>query len=146
MQLIVRIALLLLWIALYRIDAMAQATHPATGREIAPVMGMGGADWLVRAERETEEAPDRALDAIGLKRGDVVADIGAGVGYFSWRMAERVGPSGKVYANDIQPAMLEQLKRNVAAHGLANVVPVLGAEDDPRLPAGALDRELLADV
>src|SRR5882724_7593033 len=113
----------------YRVAVFAQATHPATGREIAPVMGMGGADWLVRSERESEEAPDRALDAIGLKRGDVAADIGAGVGYFTWRMAERVGPAGMVYANDIQPRMLEQLKKNIAARGLMNVVPVLGVED-----------------
>src|SRR5579859_1520884 len=125
---------------------LAQATHPATGREIAPVMGMGGADWLVRSERETEEAPGRALDAIVLKKGDVVADIGAGVGYFTWRMAERVGPAGKVYASDIQPGMLEQLKKNVAARGLTNVVPVLGTEANPKLPAGTLDLALLVDV
>jgi len=131
---------------LYCIAALAQETHPVTGRPIAPVMGMGGAGWLVRSEREAEEAPDAALDAVGLKQGDVVADIGAGVGYFTWRMAERVGPAGKVYANDIQPAMLERLKKNVAARGLSNVATVLGAEDDPKLPAGALDLELLVDV
>ena len=125
---------------------LAQEAHPVTGREIAPVMGMGGADWLVRSERVAEEAPDQALDAIGLKKGDVVADIGAGVGYFSWRMAERVGPTGKVYANDIQPRMLEQLKKNVAARKLTNVEPVLGTVDDPKLPAGAIDMALLVDV
>src|SRR5437899_9713620 len=146
MQLRIGLALSLLWIALGRGDALAQATHPATGREIAPVMGVGGADWLVRSEREAEEAPGAALDAIGLKKGDVVADIGAGVGYFTWRMAERIGPEGRVYANDIQPGMLEQLKKNVASRGLTNVVPVLGAEDDPKLPAGKLDLELLVDV
>src|SRR5262249_29378686 len=91
--------------------AMAQEKHPVSGREIAPVMGMGGAGWLVRSEREAEEAPDAALDAIGIRKGETVADIGAGVGYFTWRMAERVGPTGKVYANDIQPRMLEQLKK-----------------------------------
>jgi len=139
-------AWLLLFLAFYRLDAVAQATHPATGREIAPVMGMGGADWLVRSEREKEEAPDAALDAIGIKKGDVVADVGAGVGYFTWRMAERVGPAGKVYANDIQPHMLERLKKNIASRGLTNVVPVLGADDDPKLPAGKLDLELLVDV
>src|SRR6202011_6214240 len=112
----------------------------------APVMGMGGADWLVRAEREREEAPERALDAIGLAKGDVVADIGAGAGNFTWRMAERVGPGGKVFASDIQPRMLELLKKNVGARGLNNVVPVLGVEDDPKLPAGALDLALLVDV
>src|SRR6266478_5030264 len=141
-----RHTLVLPYLILYCVAALAQTTHPATGREIAPVMGMGGADWLVRSERESEEAPDRALDAIALKKGDVVADIGAGVGYFTWRMAERVGPAGKVYANDIQPAMLDQLKKNVAARGLTNVVPVLGVEDDPKLPAGALDMALLVDV
>src|SRR5207249_3294355 len=93
-----------------------------------------------------EEAPDRALDAIGLHKGDIVADIGAGVGYFTWRMAERVGPAGKVYANDIQPRMLEQLKSNIAARGLTNVVAVLGTEDDPKLPVAAIDLALLVDV
>jgi len=141
-----RLTLVLLWLVFYCVGTPAQTAHPATGREIAPVMGMGGADWLVRSERETEEAPDRALDAIALKRGDVVADIGAGVGYFTWRMAERVGPAGKVYASDIQPGMLEQLKKNVAARGLTNVVPVLGIDVDPKLPAGKLDLALLVDV
>ena len=141
-----RILLAILLLPVYLVAVTAQETHPATGRAIAPVMGMGGADWLVRSEREAEEAPDRALDAIGLKRGDTVADIGAGVGYFTWRMAERVGPTGKVYANDIQPRMLEQLRKNVAAKGLDNVVPTLGTEDDPKLPAGSLDLALLVDV
>jgi ubiquinone/menaquinone biosynthesis C-methylase UbiE len=141
-----RRTLVLLLLTLYRVAAVAQETHPATGRPIAPVMGMGGADWLVRSERETEEEPDKALDAIALSKGDMVADIGAGVGYFTWRMAERVGPTGKVYANDIQPGMLEKLKKNVAARGLTNVIPVLGTEADPKLPAGKLDLALLVDV
>jgi ubiquinone/menaquinone biosynthesis C-methylase UbiE len=141
-----RRALSILLLVFYCVAMPAQSTHPATGREIAPVMGMGGADWLVRSEREAEEAPDRALDAIVLKKGDIVADIGAGVGYFTWRMAERVGPAGKVYASDIQPRMLEQLKKNVAARGLNNVVPVLGTDADPKLPPGALDLALLVDV
>jgi ubiquinone/menaquinone biosynthesis C-methylase UbiE len=138
--------LAILLLLVYGAAASSQETHPLSGRAIAPVMGMGGADWLVRSEREAEEAPDRALDAIGLRKGDAVADIGAGVGYFSWRMAERVGASGKVYANDIQPRMLDELKKNVAARGLTNVVPVLGTEDDPKLPAGSLDLALLVDV
>src|SRR6476659_3610539 len=82
---------------------LAQETHPVTGRRVAPVMGMSGADWLVRSERETEESPDAALDAIGIRKGAVIADIGAGAGYFTWRMAERAGPEGNVYANDIPP-------------------------------------------
>src|SRR5438270_7633484 len=143
METMIRVVCLLL--SLYGVG-IAQQVHPVTGRHIAQVMGMGGADWLVRSEREAEEAPDAALDAIGISKGDVVADIGAGVGYFTWRMAERVGVAGKVYANDIQPRMLEQLRKNVAARGLNNVIPVLGAGADPKLPAGALDLALLVDV
>lgn len=127
-------------------SACAQDVHPVTKREIAPVMGVGGADWLTRSERVREEAPDRALDAIGIARGSTVADIGAGVGYFTWRLAERVGPDGKVYANDIQPRMLAMLRKNVAERKLSNVVPALGAEDDPKLPDGKIDLALLVDV
>src|SRR5215475_9378566 len=88
----------------------AQGVHPISGRKYAGVMGVGGADWLVRPERETEEQPDLALDAIGIAKGSTVADIGAGAGYMTWRLATRVGPSGRVYANDIQPRMLELLR------------------------------------
>jgi len=124
----------------------AEQVHPITGRHIAPVMGIGGADWLVRPEREAEEEPDAALDAIGIARGATVADVGAGAGYFTWRLAERVGPAGKVYANDIQPEMLTLLRKNIEARHLTNVETVLGAEDDPKLPAGRMDLVLLVDV
>jgi ubiquinone/menaquinone biosynthesis C-methylase UbiE len=137
--------LFVLWFAVQSLIG-AQSVHPVTGRQIAGVMGIGGADWLVRSERESEEAPDTALDAIGIRKGSVVADIGAGVGYFTWRLAERAGPAGKVYANDIQPAMLERLKKNMTARGLANVETVLGTEDDPRLPPDRIDLVLLVDV
>jgi ubiquinone/menaquinone biosynthesis C-methylase UbiE len=130
--------------------ACCQDVHPVTGRQTAPVMGMGGAPWLVRPEREAEEAPDAALDeisaAIGTLKGAVVADIGAGVGYFTWRLAARVGPEGKVYAVDIQQAMLDKLRQNMAERKLANYEAVLGAADDPRLPAGRIDLALLVDV
>jgi ubiquinone/menaquinone biosynthesis C-methylase UbiE len=122
------------------------ATHPVTGRKIAGVMGMGGADWLVRPEREAEEQPERALDALKLKPGMMVADIGAGVGYMSLRMAKRVGPSGRVYANDLQPEMLAKLRENAARAGIANVVTVLGDVADPKLPPNTMDLVLLADV
>jgi len=126
--------------------AWCQEVHPATGREIAPVVGMGGAPWLVRPERAAEEAPDRALDVIGIAKGAMVADIGAGVGYFTWRLAARVGPRGTVYAVDIQQGMLDQLRQNMAARKLANYQAILGAVDDPHLPAGRIDMALLADV
>src|ERR1700691_5603721 len=126
--------------------AWCQDAHPATGRQPAPVMGMGGAPWLVRPEREAEEAPDEALDAIGISKGATVADIGAGVGYFTWRLAARVGPAGKVYAVDVQPGMLQHLRQNMAERKLTNYEAVLGAEDDPRLPAAGIDLALLVDV
>ncbi len=98
-----------------------QAEHPISGRKIAGVMGVGGADWLERHERESEERPTKALDALGLKAGMVVADVGAGTGFMSLRMAERVGPTGKVYANDIQPEMLRMLRQNAAKANIGNV-------------------------
>jgi ubiquinone/menaquinone biosynthesis C-methylase UbiE len=135
------------WAILLCLEAApAQTSHPVTGRQTAPVMGMGGAGWLVRSEREAEEAPDAALDAIGVAAGSTVADIGAGAGYFTWRLAERVGPKGRVWANDIQPRMLDLLRRNMAERGLVNYEAVLGAVDDPKLPAGVLDLALLVDV
>jgi SAM-dependent methyltransferase len=124
----------------------AQGVHPVTGRRYAGVMGAGGAPWLTRPERETEEEPDKALAALHLAKGAAVADIGAGSGYMTWRMAEIVGPSGKVYANDIQPKMLELLRRNVEQRKLTNVQTVLGEIDDPKLPPGSIDLALLVDV
>src|SRR5437899_9136710 len=91
---------------LLTITLWAQGVHPITGRRYAGVMGPAGADWLVRPEREAEEQPGLALDAIGIAKGSTVADVGAGAGYITWRLAERVGPEGKVYANDIEPQML----------------------------------------
>lgn len=120
--------------------------HPVTGRKYAGVMGTAGADWLVRSEREQEEEPGKALAALQIPRGATVADIGAGVGYFSLRMADIVGPAGKVYANDIQPEMIRMLKQNIRQRGLTNVEPVLGKYDDPLLPKGAIDLALLVDV
>ena len=123
-----------------------QATHPVTGRRIAGVMGVGGADWLERPERAMEEQPDKALEALDLKPGMTVADIGAGTGYMSLRMAKRVGPSGKVYANDLQPEMLRLLRENAAHAQLTNIETVLGTESDPKLPKAQLDLVLLVDV
>jgi len=123
-----------------------QSEHPLTGRRIAPVMSAGGADWLDRGEREREEHPNAALDAIGVRPGMIVADIGAGTGYFTLRLARRVGPSGKVYANDIQPEMLRMLRQNAARANLSNIETVLGSETDPKLPDHALDLILLVDV
>jgi ubiquinone/menaquinone biosynthesis C-methylase UbiE len=109
-------------------------------------MGFGGASWLERPERETEENVEGALDAIGLKPGMTAAEIGAGTGYVSLRMARRVGPSGKVYATDLQRPMLELLRQNAAKAGIRNVETILGGEADPKLPAGQIDLIILVDV
>jgi ubiquinone/menaquinone biosynthesis C-methylase UbiE len=124
----------------------AQGVHPITGRKYAGVMSANGASWLTRPERETEEEPDKALAAIGIAKGATVADIGAGSGYMTWRLAEIVGPTGKVYANDIQQTMLDLLRKNVEQRKLSNVETVLGAVDDPKLPPRAIDLVLLVDV
>jgi ubiquinone/menaquinone biosynthesis C-methylase UbiE len=128
------------------LPSVAQDVHPVSGRKIAPVMGFGGADWLTRTERTEEEHPDEALDLIGVPSGAIVGDVGAGVGYYSAKLAERVGPTGKVYANDIQIQMLERLQKRMQEQKITNVISVLGAEDDPRLPKNALDLVLLVDV
>ena len=116
------------------------------GREIAQVMGHEAAEWLERPEREDEEHPEALVEQLGLRRGEVVADIGAGTGYFSRRLAEKVGSGGRVLAEDIQPEMVVRLRRTMAGLGLTNVVPVLGTRTDPRLPAGTVDLALLVDV
>src|SRR4051794_28358947 len=127
-------------------NTYAQSEHPITGRRIASVMGMGGAEWLERSEREIEELPETALDKIGLRHGMAVADVGAGVGYFSVRLGKRIGPSGKVYAVDVQPEMLKILKDRAAKANLTNIQPILGSESDPHLPAASCDLILMVDV
>ena len=126
--------------------AYAQTEHPITGRKIAPVMGMGGADWLERPEREWEESPDQMLDALDLKPGLTVADVGAGVGYLTLRIARRIGPQGKVYGVDVQKEMLVRLRQNATKAKLANVETVLGTENDPKLPTAQIDMILMVDV
>jgi SAM-dependent methyltransferase len=126
--------------------AFAQGTHPITGRRIAGVMGFGGADWLERPEREKEENPEGALDAMAIKPGMVVADIGAGTGYFSLRLARRVGPEGRIYANDLQPQMLTRLRENATKARVGNIETVVGEVADPKLPPGRMDLVLLVDV
>jgi ubiquinone/menaquinone biosynthesis C-methylase UbiE len=124
----------------------AQRRHPVSGRVFAPVMGVAGAGWLDRAEREQEEAPSKAIEALDLKPGMVIADIGAGSGYYASRLAKKVGPTGRVYATDIQPGMIAILERRIKAEGLANVTPLLGAGDDPSLPPQSIDLAIMVDV
>lgn len=115
------------------------------GREISFVMGHLGAGWLERAERVQEERTDLLLANLPLTPDSVVADIGAGTGYFSLPIAGRV-PAGKVLAVDIQPEMLAIVARRARAAGLTNVEPVQATETDPRLPAGTVDVVLMVDA
>ena len=115
------------------------------GREISQVMGHRGAGWLERPEREREERTDLLISRLPLEADDVVADIGAGTGYFSFPVAERV-PSGRVLAVDIQPEMLQMIEQRKRREGVGNVVPVLGSITDPNLPAAAVDLIFIVDA
>ena len=126
--------------------ALAQGVHPVSGRRFADVMGWQGADWLERSEREAEEEPEKALDALGDLSRAAVADIGAGTGYFTVRLAARVGAAGRVYANDLQPEMLKMLATRLARERISNVTLVQGTIDDPKLPPRSLDLVLMVDV
>jgi ubiquinone/menaquinone biosynthesis C-methylase UbiE len=115
-------------------------------REIAQVMGHQAADWLERPERESEEKPDLLVEALKLEPGCTAADIGAGTGYFTRRLARKVGATGKVYAVDIQPEMLILLTNKMAELKIRNVQPVLGTITDPQLPTNSVDLVLMVDV
>jgi ubiquinone/menaquinone biosynthesis C-methylase UbiE len=126
--------------------AQAPGVHPISGRRFAPVMGYQGAEWLERSERDTEEEPDRALSVLKIVKGSSVADIGAGSGFITERLSARVGPLGRVFANDVQPQMLEILSRRLAARKISNVTLVQGTIDDPKLPPTSVDLALMVDV
>jgi ubiquinone/menaquinone biosynthesis C-methylase UbiE len=117
-------------------------TRPRHGKLFAPIdLGL-----LEGPDRDLWQLPDQIMDALGVAEGSVVADIGAGGGWFTIRLARRVGANGLVYAEDIQPQMLEATMRRVARESLRNVRPVLGTAEDPRLPAAALDAVLIVDT
>ena len=116
------------------------------GREIAAVMGWQGAAWLERQEREREERTDLLMAALILKPGMVVADIGAGTGYLSRRMAPAVMPGGKVLAVDVQPEMIGLLQAGVKRSGLTQIEAKLSAVDDVKLPASSVDLAIMVDV
>ena len=102
------------------------------------------APFFDRPERDKEDRPDVLIDALQIPRGAAVADIGSGTGYFTWRLAEEVGPSGKVYAVDIQQEMLDRTKATVSERRFTNVEYLLATDRDPRLAPGSIDLAFLA--
>jgi ubiquinone/menaquinone biosynthesis C-methylase UbiE len=115
------------------------------GREIARTMGHEGAAWLDRPSRLLQERPQAAIEALQLQPGDVVADIGAGSGYFAIRLAPRVS-QGRVFAVDVQPEMLDLLGQKLADQNLKNVELVLGQPDSPNLQPESIDLALMVDA
>jgi SAM-dependent methyltransferase len=114
------------------------------GREISQVMGHPGIGWLERFEREREEAPSKAIEMLKLAPNTIIADIGAGSGYYAFRIAPLI-PQGKVLAVDIQPQMLDFLSKEAARKHIQNVQPHLGTIESVQLPASTLDAALLVD-
>jgi precorrin-6B methylase 2 len=115
------------------------------GREIAQVMGHTGASWLERPSREAEEQPSKIRNVLNLKPNDVVADIGAGTGYLSFRIAPLI-PKGKVFAVDIQPEMLDIIKSLKQEKNISNVEPILATESNPNLPPESVDLAIMVDA
>ncbi len=115
------------------------------GREIAAVMGFEGAAWLERPTRDSEERPDWLVEELHLKPGMTVADIGAGSGYLSRRLAPRVLP-GRVFAVDVQPQMVALLTELSQRPEFGNIVPIQGSADDVKLPAASVDLAVFVDV
>jgi precorrin-6B methylase 2 len=116
------------------------------GREIAQVMGPGGIPWLDRAGRDEEERPEVVINALSLRGGETVADLGAGSGYFSFRIAPKIGSRGKVLAVEIQAEMIEALRRRAKEQKVSNVEIIKGTESDPHLSASSVDVVLMVDV
>lgn len=120
-------------------DALASQRHG----DLFPPQDLG---LLEAPDRDIWQKPDQIMDALAIADGSTVADIGAGAGWFTIRLARRVGPNGLVYAQDVQPQMLEAIERRVAREGLQNVHTRLGEGSDPNLPEGSLDAILVVDV
>lgn len=116
------------------------------GREISQVMGHQGADWLERPEREREEMPNRLIDLINFKEGDVVADIGIGTGYIARRISPEIGDTGLIYGVEIQQEMLDILDVKMKEAGITNVKGILGTIENPKLPPNSVDVAIMVDV
>lgn len=133
-------------LALSGLIRAAEGQHPITGRVYAGTMGVAGAPWLDRPEREAEEHPERAVQLLPLRVGMTVADVGAGSGYYTELLSSRVGPKGRVIAEDIQPGMIALIEQRAAKKKLSNVTARLGTQTDPKLEPASCDLALMVDV
>lgn len=127
-------------------SAQSPGVHPISGRRYALPMSVEGAAWLDRVERDREESSERSVRLLNVTSGSVVADIGAGSGYYTERLARLVGPTGRVYATDIQAGMLEIISQRMVRAKLSNIELVLGTPTDPKLPETSIDMALMVDV
>ena len=115
------------------------------GREISKIMGHCGVCWLERGDREAEENPSKVIAALDLAPGTILADIGAGSGYYTFRIAEKY-PQSRVVATDIQPEMIDELEQKIDTDEVINVSAHLGSIRDTRLPAASIDYALMVDA
>jgi predicted methyltransferase len=132
-------------VALLAITSSAQSQQQG-GSHVVRLFPPSDLGLLDAPDRDLWQRPDQIMDALGVADGSVVADIGAGSGWFTIRLARRVGPQGLVYAEDVQTEMINAISRRVSREGLNNVKPVLGLKNDPRLPAQSLDAALMVDA
>jgi len=128
------------------VEGQSPGVHPLTGRQFALPMSAAGAAWLDRDERQREEDTELSMRLLEVQYGSVVADVGAGSGYYSARLARLVGSNGRVYASDIQQAMLDIIRGRIERERIPNIELVLGTPTDPRLPRGAVDLAIMVDV
>lgn len=127
-------------------ESIPRPARKYKGREIAQTMHFLGAPWLTRESREREEDCKTMLDALHIKEGDTVCDLGCGNGFYTIPLARLVGPRGRVVAVDIQREMLGLLKDQAAEEKITNIDLVLGTVVDPKLPPASIDLVLLVDV
>ena len=137
------------WIAIALVFVLA-ALAPVAGQQQpqhrSRIFSPQDLGLLEPPDREAWQKPDQVMDALQIAEGSVAADLGAGGGWFTIRLARRVGPNGIVHAEDIQHLMIEAIERRVQREGLSNVRTVLGTKDDPRLPLGSVDAVLIVDA
>lgn len=135
-----RAVLLVIAVSLFTVTLSGQSQRPSRSQQHGKLFPPQDLGLLEAPDRDLWQPPERIMDALGIAEASVVADVGAGSGWFTVRLARRVGPNGIVYAQDVQAEMLSAITRRVQREGLTNVRPVLGRGNDPRFPAAAIGK------